>query len=333
MIKKLLILLVLINISCSEEKKESFNLTGKTNQIENGSKLFMHDLVNNKTLDSAVVENGEFQFIQKLPDYPYWVILHTKDRLQSKDIWIEDKTMTFDAIDTDFASGKITGSESNNLITELYRNADFDKPNELKETERNLIEQHPQSIISAFILSGNLNTWGTKETLRLFQNFPDKNKNTQFGQKISDYLKTSKTPEISEQFIDISMENPKGEIKKLSDLKGKVILLEFWASWCLPCREDNPELVNIYNEYNSKGFEIYAVSLDQEKERWINAINKDNLKWTHVSDLQKPNKAAELYGVTSIPDSFLIDQDGKVIANKLRGEELRKKLGELFSSH
>lgn len=333
MIKKLLILLVLINISCSEEKKQSFNLTGETDQIENGSKLFMHDLVNNKTLDSAVVENGEFQFNQKLPDYPYWVILHTKDRSQSKDIWIEDKTMTFDATDADFAKAKITGSESNDLITELYQNVDFEKREELKETEKKFIEQQPKSIISAFILSNNLNTWGTKETKRLFQSFSDKNKSSQFGEKIMDNLKTSKTPEIGEQFADISMENPNGEIKILSDLKGKVILLEYWASWCLPCREENPELVNIYNEYNSKGFEIYAVSLDRDKQSWIDAIEKDDLKWIHVSDLQKPNKAAELYGVTSIPDSFIIDQDGKVIANKLRGEELRNKLEELFASH
>ena len=127
MIKKLLIIIVLITISCAEEKKEGFSLMGKTDLIENGSKLFMHDLVNNKTLDSAVVENGEFQFDKELPSYPYWVIIHTKNRSQSKDMWVEDKTMTFTAIDTDFASATITGSESNNLITELYHNIDFDK--------------------------------------------------------------------------------------------------------------------------------------------------------------------------------------------------------------
>ncbi|SDS66400.1 Thiol-disulfide isomerase or thioredoxin [Gillisia sp. Hel1_33_143] len=333
MIKKLLILLILTNISCSEQKKESFKLIGKTYQIENGSKLFMHDLVNNKTLDSAVIENGEFQFTQKLPEYPYWVILHTRDRSQSKDIWIEDKTMTFTATDSNFANAKITGSESNNLITELYKNVDFNKRKKLKEIEKKFIEQHPKSIISTFLLTNNLNTWGAKETKRLFKTFPDNNKNSQLGQRISDYLKTAKTPEIGEQFVDISMENPNGEIKKLSDLKGKVILLEFWASWCLPCRESNPDLVEIYNEYKSKGFEIYSVSIDQDKESWINAINMDNLKWTNVSDLQKPNKAAKLYGVSSIPDSFLIDQNGNVIDNKLRGKELRKKLEQYFASH
>ncbi len=331
MIKKLLIIIVLITISCAEEKKEGFSLMGKTDLIENGSKLFMHDLVNNKTLDSAVVENGEFQFDKELPSYPYWVIIHTKNRSQSKDMWVEDKTMTFTAIDTDFASATITGSESNNLITELYHNIDFDKRKELKETEKKFIEDHPSSIISVFILSNNLNTWGNKETKKLFENLSDKNRNSQFAEKITDYIKSSKTPEIGEQFLDISMENPIGEIKKLSDLKGKLILLEYWASWCLPCREDNPELVEIYNDYNSQGFEIYAVSLDRNKEQWINAIEEDNLKWTHVSDLQKPNKAADLYGVTSIPDSFIIDQNGIVLDNKLRGKELRKKLEELFT--
>ncbi|RKS42784.1 peroxiredoxin [Gillisia mitskevichiae] len=331
MIKKLLFLSVFIIFSCSEEKKESFSLTGKTDKLENQSTLYLHDLVNNKTLDSAIVKNGQFQFDKELPNYPFWAIIHTKDRSINKDIWIEDKTMTLDATNTVFSKAKITGSESNKLITELYENVDFTKRKELKEKEKEFIEQHPESIISAFLLSGNLSTWGLSETKRLFQSFPETNKISHFGEKISIYVKTSTAPEIGEDFLDISMENPDGEIKKLSDLKGKVILLEYWAAWCLPCRKDNPELVKIYNEYHSKGFEIYAVSLDRDKDNWVNAINQDNLEWTHVSDLQKPNKAAKLYGVTSIPDSFLIGRDGKLIENKLRGDDLRKKLDEIFT--
>lgn len=118
----------------------------------------------------------------------------------------------------------------------------------------------------------------------------------------------------------------------LASLKGKVVLVEFWASWCGPCRSENPNLVKQYQTYKDKGFEILSVSLDNVKERWLDAIEKDGLDWLHVSDLKGwNNEVGRLYGIRAVPASFLVDAEGKIIANGLRGEPLNKKLAEIFN--
>ena len=119
---------------------------------------------------------------------------------------------------------------------------------------------------------------------------------------------------------------------KLSDLRGKVVLLDFWASWCGPCRRDNPHVVSLYEKYKDRGFTVMSVSLDKSKENWIAAIEKDNLSWpNHVSDLQQwASRVGRIYGVSSIPFTVLIDQEGKIVQTKLRGEALTAELERLL---
>jgi peroxiredoxin len=118
---------------------------------------------------------------------------------------------------------------------------------------------------------------------------------------------------------------------KLSDLRGKVVLVDFWASWCRPCRLANPEVVALYAKYKDQGFEILGISLDRNTAAWEKAIEKDNLTWYHVSDLKGwQNAAAQLYGVRSIPQTLLIDEEGKIIARNLKGAALEAKLKEIF---
>jgi peroxiredoxin len=126
--------------------------------------------------------------------------------------------------------------------------------------------------------------------------------------------------------------NPEGETISLESLRGKVVLLDFWASWCGPCRRENPNVVKLYEKYKEKGFEILGVSLDKTKDRWVKAIADDNLTWLHISDLKGwQSKYGRLYGVSSIPQTVLLDEEGKIIARNLRGAALEKKLAEIFS--
>src|SRR5690606_30378501 len=130
---------------------------------------------------------------------------------------------------------------------------------------------------------------------------------------------------------EIALPNPDGEIVKLSDLRGKYVLIDFWAAWCKPCREENPNVVRLYHQYKDQGFEVFGVSLDRTREAWVEAIEEDGLEWTQVSDLQYFNsEAAATYQVNAIPATYMIDPEGNIIAKDLRGVSLDNKLKELF---
>ncbi len=155
----------------------------------------------------------------------------------------------------------------------------------------------------------------------------------------SEYVKTFKLKvnELSRLAIgteapEISILDPDGKPIKLSDFRGKVVLVDFWASWCGPCRKENPNVVNMYKKYHDKGFEIFSVSLDKDKNSWINAIKMDGLLWKHGSELAYwQSSFCKTYNITGIPMTFLVDKDGKILAKGLRGADLDSKLSKIFA--
>lgn len=161
----------------------------------------------------------------------------------------------------------------------------------------------------------------------LSKKFPKDKNVIMFHEVVERMLSTN----IGQFAPEISLPSPDGKEIALSSLKGKLVLIDFWASWCGPCRKEMPNVVKIYSKFKNKGFEIYGVSLDQDKEKWMEAITKDGINWPQVSDLKYwDNVAAKIYNVQGIPYTVLIDKDGKIIAKNLRGQELEKKIAEVL---
>ncbi|MCX6233815.1 MAG: TlpA disulfide reductase family protein [Bacteroidetes bacterium] len=210
--------------------------------------------------------------------------------------------------------------------------------NELKKLDgerktyiRQFAETNPQSPANLYYLNRldikeNLSTF-IKVNDALYALYPD----NPFVVELNYSVTAQKNIQPGMLAQDINLPDPDGKIISLSSLRGHIVLIDFWASWCGPCRRENPNVVNIYRKYHDAGFEVYGVSLDSERSGWIKAIEKDSLTWTQVSDLKRFNSvAAKAYAVRAIPFSVLIDREGKIITTALRGSDLAAKLQEIF---
>lgn len=207
-------------------------------------------------------------------------------------------------------------------------------------------ETHPKSFISALIVQGMLNDPSTdaKKSEKIFNSLEESVKNTKPGKAIKTRLAELKSPAAvgpsaapapaaqTKWRTDFSGPNPEGKTISLKECLGKVTIVDFWASWCGPCRKENPNVVAIYKEFHSKGLNIVGVSLDKEAKAWKEAIAKDKLTWNHVSNLKFWEEPIALqYKVESIPATFILDASGNVVAKDLRGAELRAKVLELLA--
>lgn len=201
------------------------------------------------------------------------------------------------------------------------------------ENLKQFIKKNPQSFASLFLLNNYSTSMESGELEALYVSLSNKYKDTKVGKSIASVIEAKKITAIGKIAPDFSQADTSGIAVKLSDFRGKYVLIDFWASWCGPCRAENPNLVKTFNTYKDKGFTVLGVSLDQpgKKDAWLGAIHKDNLTWTQVSDLKFwDNEVAVLYGIKGIPANLLLDKDGKIIAKDLRGADLDNKLAEVF---
>ncbi|MPR33729.1 redoxin domain-containing protein [Salmonirosea aquatica] len=195
-----------------------------------------------------------------------------------------------------------------------------------------LLPEMGSSLVAIFAANNLLNPQRDfAEMEAVAQRFEKENPSPKIVQAYVGYIKRIKGVSVGDEAPDFTLNNPEGQDIALSSLRGKYVLIDFWASWCGPCRMENPNVVKLYNKYKDKGFAIYGVSLDKDKNAWLGAIKKDGLTWTHGSDLKFWNSAvAQTYGVNAIPATYLLDKEGKVIAKNLRGPSLEAKLSELL---
>ncbi|GAB3726741.1 TlpA disulfide reductase family protein [Hymenobacter agri] len=197
---------------------------------------------------------------------------------------------------------------------------------------KGLIRRNATSVVSGFAVGAFLNPdeeFQFADSVAAVQR--KANPESPFTKELTARLEPMRITAQGAMAPEINLPTPEGKPLALSSLRGKYVLLDFWASWCGPCRQENPNVVRAYNKFKDKGFTIYSVSLDQDKAKWVKAIESDGLTWNHVSDLASWNSVAgAAYGVKAIPQSFLIDPQGRIIAKNLRGEALAAKLAEVL---
>ncbi|MEL7003614.1 MAG: TlpA disulfide reductase family protein [Bacteroidota bacterium] len=233
----------------------------------------------------------------------------------------------------------------NQQFGEANQNGDEEKMNQLRQDYLELDARFKQSLVDMIDTMGA--SLGVVEILRsggildrdkhydTYKNYAERLRNelpqSTVAQSFVAEVEQMKKLAIGQVAPEISLPNPDGEVVPLSSLRGKYVLVDFWAKWCRPCRMENPNVVRMYNRFNKDGFEVYGVSLDRNKRDWLQAIEQDGLHWTQVSDLKFWNsEAAKIYNIKAIPFGILVDPEGVIIGKNLRGPALERKLEEIF---
>lgn len=337
-----------------------YRINGTVTGLPDSTWLYLRTATPDKDIDSCRVIGGKFSMSGRITEKAVPVYLHTAKYTNYVHFWLENNVISVSLKAGEFKKGLISGSATededrrldqlrkpysiaaDSLEQILDKTTDSTERRSLisrirsandkgKEVEKEWVRNYPNSLVAANILNIYAISWGKETTQVLYQKFSPEMKATRYGREISDYLALNQSLKVGDHYADFEQMNTAGKIVKLSQIKGRYILLDFWASWCGPCREENPQLALTYARFKDKGFAILSVSMDENKTQWLQAVKKDQLIWENVSDLRgDKNRATLMYGISAIPNNFLIDAHGIIIARNLRGEVLNRQLEKLL---
>ena len=366
------LIIILISCKSNTTKNNLYEVECNAEGIYNGVRAYLKSSNNNKqVIDTAVVMNGAFKFKGEVSS-PEMRIL-TIDGINGQTALVLESGKTNVTIYKDSIYKSIIKGGENNSIFNKYKDGyqnlvekvtslreeymasrnnieavkRIQKQNvelrlELKNYGLNFLTQHPDTDFSLMLLESITlqKEFDAKLANEILEKIPNNISNRQYNIEVMQKINFNINNALSKAVIevnsiapDFTAPDPEGNQITLSEILGKVTILDFWASWCRPCRVENPNFVKLYDKYHEKGLNIISVSLDREnqKSRWIKAIEKDNLSWYNVSNLKYwQDPVALMYNITSIPATFILDDKGTIIATRLRGSALEKKIDELF---
>ena len=359
--KKILLSIVAASMTLAACNAQSgFKVTGNVQGIQ-VPKAALVTFAGNKvdTLAKADIANGAFEFTGKVDGITAAYIVFPGQQ-GGIPVMLENTNITVNA---DQSGLKIEGGEAQKLFNQFseinqgimqeqmrlngeYQAAgqaqdqakmqaiqeEFGKIVEAAQAkELELIKANSDSYVAAFVIASAMGQMEYEQLKERFALLGENAKASTQGKAIADQIAKLEQTAVGQVAPNFTVTTPEGESISLYDIKGKVKLVDFWASWCGPCRGENPNVVALYKEYQPKGLEIFGVSLDNNKEAWVKAIADDGLIWKHGSDLKGwQSEPAKLYSITGIPATLLLDENNKIIAKNLRGEALKQKVAELL---
>ncbi len=361
----LLVTIVLVLLaSCTSPKTDEFRINGSIRGISNEMVLLQTRQGGTWViLDSVQASKGNFEITGKI-DMPTFMYLRVKGLSGNVPIFVENAAISVTGSIDSLDQVRISGSASNEQfstynkskevlykkyaeLSEQYYVADSagneeqkkaieEKFNVLdseeKESILNFIREHPSSVVAAYVARANSYMFEWEDLEKITGQLSPTLDSSQYVRELKERIIVLKKVAVGQPALDFTMADASGNPVSLSSFKGKYVLVDFWASWCYPCRLENPNVVTCYRDFNPLGFDVLGVSFDRNREDWLQAIAEDSLPWTNVSDLTFwDNAAGKLYGINAIPSNVLLDPGQIIIAKNLRGEDLRTRLENIFS--
>ncbi|HOB85184.1 MAG TPA: TlpA disulfide reductase family protein [Bacteroidales bacterium] len=352
--KKIISILMLLSLSGLVYKSVSqagnYEINGRIEGAE-GMKFTLQKNESGKTviLDTITVKDGLFKIVGGPVEYPEMVSLVSPDRKKGFSFFLENAKINITGKIDSLSQARITGSKSNDeysafnrsmkpLIEKMtkasleYKLASEAIMREMKTVQMDFVKNNPGSFVSPVLLRNLTRDMKPEEFESILNAMDPVVAKTPAMAEITAKMSASISVTPGKKAPDFTLNDSEGKPVSLSSKLGtKLLLIDFWAGWCSPCRLENPNLIKVYQEFNKRGFDIIGVSLDRTKDVWVKAIADDKLSWTQVSDLKYFNSpVAKLYNVTAIPANFLLDEKGTIIATNLRGDALYNKIKDIL---